>query len=190
MKRLAADETIVGDSFGRWEITEEIERNSQGNRVFVAACECGKTRKTLAGPWRRRTGFNADGCLGCTLRMKYRGQHEDEGSHVQRGTMSWCRAVIRANAREAKLGGYCESELTPEQLHALRERGPLACTFCGKPETATLHAEHDHRTGAFRGLTCAACNSWFQQFDDDPELLRKATAYLSGEYGKNLLDTL
>lgn len=59
------------------------------------------------------------------------------------------------------------------------------CAICRKPETATrggkvkaLAVDHDHRTGALRGLLCAHCNTAIGKFGDDPSILRSAIRYL------------
>lgn len=63
-----------------------------------------------------------------------------------------------------------------------------ACAICGQPETArhndgrtrSLAVDHDHASGAIRGLLCANCNNGIGRFSDDPNLLEAAASYLKG----------
>jgi len=59
------------------------------------------------------------------------------------------------------------------------------CAICGKTEglkvgdrQLRLALDHDHRTGAVRGILCNGCNNGLGRFKDDPELLRRAATYL------------
>lgn len=60
------------------------------------------------------------------------------------------------------------------------------CIICNKsPEEAAgyrqkkrLSVDHDHTTGIVRGLLCNNCNLMVGYAQDDPEILRKAIAYL------------
>lgn len=60
-----------------------------------------------------------------------------------------------------------------------------ACAICGaipRPDgiksAARLHVDHDHMTGANRGLLCNRCNPGVGYFRDDPDLLRAAADYI------------
>lgn len=53
------------------------------------------------------------------------------------------------------------------------------CAICGSPPfKAHLDADHDHKTGKVRGLLCNRCNTALGNFQEDVEILRKASSYL------------
>lgn len=67
----------------------------------------------------------------------------------------------------------------PEKFYVLEHEG--CCDICGSPPTGRvkrLSIDHDHATGAFRGLLCNLCNTGLGMFKDDPKLLEKAILYL------------
>lgn len=62
------------------------------------------------------------------------------------------------------------------------------CAICRRKETNTrnnrvrrLAIDHDHTTGAVRGLLCTGCNTGLGAFGDSVELLEAAIRYLRGE---------
>jgi hypothetical protein len=52
------------------------------------------------------------------------------------------------------------------------------CVICDEP--GELVVDHDHDTGAIRGLLHVRCNAALGAFNDRPDLLRRAAAYLEG----------
>lgn len=62
------------------------------------------------------------------------------------------------------------------------------CAICRQPETRVLRGkvtdlcvDHDHATGAVRGLLCNACNAMLGCFDDDPDRLIAAAEYIEAD---------
>ena len=53
------------------------------------------------------------------------------------------------------------------------------CAVCLKVLAYKPHVDHDHKTGAVRGLLCKSDNSHVLKYArDDPERLRRAASYL------------
>lgn len=56
------------------------------------------------------------------------------------------------------------------------------CAICDTQEPGgrdhRFHVDHDHKTGKVRGLLCNKCNLMVGLSKDDPDILRKAAAYL------------
>jgi hypothetical protein len=56
---------------------------------------------------------------------------------------------------------------------------PELCDLCRQPGSKLgIMFDHCHQTGQFRGWLCHGCNAGLGSFRDDPDLLRKAIAYL------------
>ena len=68
-------------------------------------------------------------------------------------------------------------ELTVEQFEEMAAVQGGCCAICGdRPKR--LHADHDHETGAVRGLLCFKCNAAIGLLRDSPDLLLNAVDYL------------
>jgi len=54
-----------------------------------------------------------------------------------------------------------------------------ACAVCRKQTERHLHVDHDHATGAVRGLLCGDCNAAPGHLRDSPEIISKLLRYIS-----------
>ncbi len=70
--------------------------------------------------------------------------------------------------------------LTLAQYDAMLEVQDGVGAICRqpRPEERTLHVDHDHDTGAIRGLLCFTCNNALGDFRDEPDLFQAAAEYL------------
>jgi hypothetical protein len=81
--------------------------------------------------------------------------------------------------REAKLYGI-DKATYDAMLAAQGGR----CAICRRaPGVKSLNIDHNHATGAVRGLLCGACNRGMGMLGDNAARLRKAAAYLESRDG-------
>lgn len=74
-----------------------------------------------------------------------------------------------------------------EEYEAMKADQLGVCAICGKQETASnreLAVDHDHSTGAVRGLLCTNCNLGLGNLQDDPDIVRRALEYLEKTSGQ------
>lgn len=73
--------------------------------------------------------------------------------------------------------------LTPEAYKELfdKQQGKCAIPSCANPID---HIDHDHVTDKVRGLLCQKCNRGLGHFNDNPQLLEEAAAYLEKYSGR------
>ena len=72
--------------------------------------------------------------------------------------------------------------ISGEEYAWLENEQDRSCYLCGCPSEETrdgrLVVDHCHSSGAVRRLLCHKCNAGLGQFNDDPELMRRAASYI------------
>lgn len=100
------------------------------------------------------------------------------------------RAADRKRAEQRQAAAYLRKYgISIQQVKAtlLEQRG--LCAICSKnilgrallkgtKGRLEFHADHDHKTGVFRGFLCGQCNKGLGLFRDNPAVLESAIAYL------------
>lgn len=82
---------------------------------------------------------------------------------------------------------WLEYKLTLDGYLSMANKQGNVCFICKKPERIVdggsrkpkdLAVDHCHETNKIRGLLCSNCNTGLGLFCDDPDLIRKAAAYI------------
>ena len=71
--------------------------------------------------------------------------------------------------------------LTVDEYNAILASQGGGCAICGITTSASgklFPVDHNHKTGAVRGILCDPCNRGLGFFKDNPSLLIKASNYL------------
>jgi len=126
-------------------------------------CECGETK---AADQFRRSKDNVDG-LSCACRTCLSARNRE-----------WYARAGRA--KRLPLGRLARYKMTPADLDAMLTRQEDRCAICDRafPHRRSYVIDHDHATGAVRGLLCPPCNNGLGIFRDSPEILLRAITYL------------
>jgi hypothetical protein len=103
---------------------------------------------------------------------------------VRANKLKWRQAnpeKIRLHDRNKKLKRVYGIDIqTYAQM--LESQGGV-CAICGKGETRStsknLQVDHCHNSSRVRGLLCFKCNTALGSFEDNPQLLVSAIAYLT-----------
>ena len=103
-------------------------------------------------------------------------QHAQQTS----GLASYCKMCRREQSRRDYLRR--KFGLTTEALAAVVDKQGGGCAICGG---AAEHIDHDHETGAVRGVLRLSCNMGLGHFRDEPERLAAAIRYLRKSTGPN-----
>lgn len=125
--------------------------------------------KAASSAWRRR---NPDKVRAMTLAyysvpenaQRYRKEHPTERS-----------ASTRKYTLKRKYG------LTPTEFEEMFEKQGRVCVLCLTSDFSHKNGrcmDHDHTTKSLREILCNACNTALGLFKDNPEVLRRAAAYV------------
>jgi hypothetical protein len=139
--------------------------------------------------WQR---FCSPECAGRQRAVRYRARRPKKLVAI---TCRWCKSGFEhhdlrrdyCSADCARFGAllsevFRKYGITKDEYRDMWFAQDGRCAVCQKPERtsrcALLAVDHDHVTGAVRGLLCSFCNRAIGMFDDDPAVLARAIKYL------------
>ncbi|MEU7048391.1 endonuclease domain-containing protein [Streptomyces eurythermus] len=99
------------------------------------------------------------------------------------------RDGLQVRCREC-VARYNSAAHSRRRREPLGKRVPIAsqggvCCVCLSAVPA--HVDHCHETGRVRGVLCFSCNAALGQFKDQPDVMRRAAAYVEGNAWKPTL---
>lgn len=118
-------------------------------------------------------------CRECH-RARDRERHVRDHAKRREAGLRWYRDKDETEKRAYRLKRY---GLTPEQYDVLLTQQGGVCAICGTDEPGgrwgtMFSVDHDHASGAVRGLLCGGCNLVLGHAKDDAARLRAAARYL------------
>jgi hypothetical protein len=147
-----------------------------GQRKLCDGCKAQRNRDRVA-KWQRENPEKRN----ARFRRWYA---ENAATHNER-TMDWARrnpSAAKPSADQQR-GYYLKWKygITLDDERAMLAVQGGCCAICRKadlPDGQRWHVDHDHETGAVRGLLCRACNLLLGHAGDDPTVLAAAITYL------------
>src|SRR5262245_41819246 len=167
-----------------------IKKQADPNATEKQCTRCKKIQPITA--FRKRTA-SFDGlmpsCKECDNEAKRRYNQRHWAKQLERNA-EW-RINNPERNRALKQRHYLKKKygLTHDLYQAMLEQQDGKCAICGEAYQHTtsgigpLEVDHDHNTGAVRGLLCRGCNTGIGIFGDSIDILRAAIAYLERAKG-------
>ena len=145
----------------------------------------------MMGEWPRTKVQLKDGNrLNCRFEnlVLSKGVHGEFDFKTKEGRLDYLKAYRQANPEKEKQRSLRENfNISLRQYQEMHDNQNGKCAICNEPETQmrsgkvrALAVDHDHKTGAIRGLLCSDCNTGIGKLKDNPKILQSAIQYLLG----------
>ena len=139
---------------------------------------CGET-KPLSDYYKNSSAKDGHSywCRNCTRRRNkvYRKRHPEKNKRSRR------QKRLDPNSGEWGYWIRTHYDIILDEYNAMLADQGGVCAICGRTQEENgkrLSVDHDHETGAVRGLLCKSCNSGLAMFQDSPEIFHSAADYL------------
>ncbi|MDP9795707.1 hypothetical protein J2S43_004219 [Catenuloplanes nepalensis] len=159
------------------------ERSKQSYAKRVADRDGREVRKNVEVPDGHRF------CPDCERILPLTPDFFPRSKNGRQGSGGYCKPCHNARGKESKQrlhGGSRQYHLRrrygidQEIFDAMLADQGGVCAICDAADPE--HVDHDHRTGAVRGILCFNCNGGLGQFRDNITYLDRAITYLKGHH--------
>ncbi|MBC8391514.1 MAG: endonuclease VII domain-containing protein [Deltaproteobacteria bacterium] len=121
------------------------------------------------------------------IRKKYNENRRDRYASDENYRIEICRSTSeyhRKNPEKRLAQRLKQYGITIDEYYGILEKQGGKCAICGSTDsgdkrTKRFHLDHCHETGKVRGLLCASCNMGIGKFKESPDILLRASKYLS-----------
>jgi hypothetical protein len=136
-------------------------------------CSSCKIEKPEGEYWsdKRRTSGLMSRCKACKTRDRHEWRSRNPEADRQR---DWANPQKERERHLVRKYGVSLSD-----YDRMMEKQGGSCAICRKTQERAFDVDHNHKTGAVRGLLCTSCNRMLGHAGDSPETLRAAADYLS-----------
>lgn len=120
-------------------------------------------------------------CSKCGLEKDLCDFYKSKGQH-KFGVMAWCKKCQCENGKNthAKVGRnryFIKTyKITESEINQMKINQNSKCQICG--DETKLFVDHNHTSGAVRGLLCTSCNVALGMFKESFDILESAKKYL------------
>lgn len=138
---------------------------------WMCRCDCGNLTEVRIG--NIRTGRTKS--CGCLVTRK-----GEDSPNFKHGLALKSHPEYKRYQRECF--DKHKYNLEPQHKAALLDAQNNGCAICGYKfgqKTGDMKVDHNHKTGAVRGLLCDLCNRGLGMFRDSQDNLTKAISYLT-----------
>lgn len=148
-------------------------KKCEGNNFYKSG-HCVRCHSKHVKNWQKRNKEN-------TRKASRKWYAKDKDREIQR-TLAWQKKHpenVRQMARRRRFKKYGLTEAQFQEMLLLQEN---KCGICRKflEKEHEQHIDHNHKTGQVRMVLCPKCNTGLGNFQEIPELLEIAAAYLRG----------
>lgn len=158
-------------------VTREIPAHTEGTRFLweYYGCRCASCVETMHEVYMKRKSITNGKDLPMHVEHGSRNGYDKFGCRCD-ACKRWSR-----NYNLTKTYG-----ITLEKYEEILAAQSGVCAICKNAPTKnrSLAVDHDHETGAVRGLLCTSCNTGIGQFKDNTQLLLGAIDYLAVSNGR------
>lgn len=153
-------------------ISRTANKTANGQWRWLCVCDCGQQTSVNTG------NLQCGRTKSCGCLNKRRGASSPNFKHGI--------AIAKGTAEHKRYQRECydrhKYKLEPAHKQALLEKQNGGCAICEYKfgqKIGDMHVDHDHKTGAVRGLLCDLCNRGLGYFKDQASRLIAASKYLA-----------